>query len=117
MIAATFNMHDHPTTYYLGRATHTWLRRCMCRSESESASGFVRQNKEPANMTHTKLALVERVLGAKRAHAKSQSVTMMEQVGSGVRAHVGRGAAGVRTHVQAWDGAHPLASRSRPVHA
>ena len=42
-------------------------------SQRESASGSVRQNKDPAKTTHAKLALVERGLGAKRAHAKSQS--------------------------------------------
>ena len=43
------------------------------RVQRESASGSVRQNKDPAITTHAKLALVERGLGAKRAHAKSQS--------------------------------------------
>ena len=38
---------------------------------------FVRERKDPAKMTDTKMVLVERGLGAKRAHAKSQLVKMM----------------------------------------
>ena len=47
---------------------------------------FVRGNKDPAKMTHTIMALVERVLGTKRAHTNS---IVSDDDGTGVR--VGRG--------------------------
>ena len=37
------------------------------------ASAFVWGNKDPAKMTHAKMALAKRDLDAKRAHANSQS--------------------------------------------
>ena len=42
-------------------------------SAQSSVHGFVRGKKDPAKMTHAKMDLVERGLGAKRARAKSQS--------------------------------------------
>ena len=69
---------------------------CACR--------FVRAKKDPAKITHAKMALVERGLGAKRAHAKSQSVMMM-MGWLCVRA----GALGVCVHT--CGAAHPLAPR------
>ena len=38
----------------------------------ELCAQTVRINKDPAKMTHAKMDLVERGLGAKRAHAKSR---------------------------------------------
>ena len=68
------------------------------------ARRFVWGNKDHAKMTHAKTAPVKRGLGAKRAHAKSQSVKVM--VG---RVCVWAGASGVCVH--ACGAAHPLAPR------
>ena len=43
----------------------------------ELCAQIVRRYKDPAKMTDAKMVLVERGLGAKRAHAKSQLVKMM----------------------------------------
>ena len=80
----------------------------MLPSPETRACGFVRRSKDPVKMTHAEMALVERGLGAKRAHAKSQSVTMMEQVcvrtWAQRRSRCAHACAGVGR-------AHPLASR------
>ena len=53
------------------------MRQMITEQRKMSASAFVRGKKDHAKMTHAKMALVERGLGAKRAHAKSQLVKMM----------------------------------------
>ena len=45
----------------------------LYQSQRESASGSVRQNKDPAKTTHAKLAPVKRGLDAKRAHSHTQN--------------------------------------------
>ena len=46
-------------------------------AESSCAQELYGEIKDPAKMTNAKIDLVKRGLGAKRAHAKSQSVKMM----------------------------------------
>ena len=84
--------HD---TLITGQATE-------CREQC--AQELYREIKDPAKMTNAKIDLVERGLGAKRAHAKSQSVMMM-MGWLCVRA----GALGVCVHT--CGAAHPLAPR------
>ena len=47
--------------------------RQMIPRDRARTSAFVRGNKEPAKVTYAEMVLVKRGLGAKRAHAKSQS--------------------------------------------
>ena len=69
--------HKRTTTHAAYHSTRAWqmaqLGSMMEYNLQSCAHGFVRRNKDPAKMTHTKMAPVKRGLGAKRAHAKSQS--------------------------------------------
>ena len=70
---ATFKTH----TSHISQYSHGHQARGMTADRVQSAQSsvrrFVRGNKDPAQMTHAKIAPVKRDLGAKRVHAKSQS--------------------------------------------
>ena len=52
------------------------MRPTNCR---ELCAQIIRAKKDPAKITHAKMAFVERGLGAKQAHAESPSVKGREQ--------------------------------------
>ena len=67
-------------TYSYTHLTHSSITGQATECREQCAQELYREIKDPAKMTNAKIDLVERGLGAKRAHAKSQSVMMMERV-------------------------------------
>ena len=63
----THNLKSRTQDYLIRFILTAWIMSGSC------AHGFARGSEDPAKVTHARLALVKRALGAKRAHAKPQS--------------------------------------------